>query len=90
MTTLFAVLGAILLVFAAYTVAAPLVFNAQRFLGRFQVTCPSRGQGAEVKLRAVRAALSSAYGAPRLAKRRCSLLGAGETCNEACLRSLTA
>lgn len=90
MTTLFAVLGAILLVFATYTVTAPLALNAGRFLGRFHLSCPNRGQAADVTLHATRAALSSAYGIPRLAKRRCSLLGPGETCNEACLRELTA
>lgn len=90
MTTLFAVLGAIFLVFVAYAVAAPLAFNAGRFLGRFHLSCPLRGQAAEVTLYAARAALSSAYGRPNLAKRRCSLLGRGETCPEACLKGLTA
>jgi hypothetical protein len=90
MTTVFPVLAAILLVFVSYTVMAPLALNARRFVGKFHLTCPNRGEVAEVKVRAARAALSSAYGSPRIMKRRCSLLRQGETCNEACLKELTA
>jgi hypothetical protein len=90
MTTLFIVFGSIVLVFALYTLVAPLALNLSRFMGRIRLACPHRDAEANVKVGATQAALTTAYGMPRLRLRNCSLLRAGESCDEACLKGLPA
>jgi hypothetical protein len=90
MVSFMMVFAAILLIFATYTLLAPLALNAGRFLGRFRLTCPNRSEHAEVQVHAARAALSAAYGTPDLGLRHCSLLRPGDTCNEGCLKGLAA
>jgi hypothetical protein len=90
MTTLLLVSASILLVFVLYTVLAPVALNIGRFSGVLRLNCPNREESAEVRIHAGQAALSSAYGMPQFHQRGCSLLGAGENCDEACLKGLQA
>lgn len=90
MTTFLIVSASILLVFATYALIAPVALNYGRFGGGFEVKCPSRLQPADVRVAASRAAITSAYGSPSLRLRRCTLLRPGESCDEACLKGLSA
>lgn len=87
MTTLWSVLIAIVAVFGAYTLAAPLLLNRGRFNKGFRVMCPERKLFARVQANASAAALASAYGAKRLPVRACDLLKSGESCDGVCMRS---
>jgi hypothetical protein len=92
MTTLFIVALSIILVFAVYTMAAPLALNLSRFAFAFHVPCPECTLEADVKVGAIRAAVGTAYGEgiKALRVRRCSLLPPGETCAGACLKQIAA
>jgi hypothetical protein len=90
MMILSVVLMTVLVVFATYTVLAPLVLNFGRFDCGFALHCPDRQEGAVVEVRAAGAAISSAYGEPSLKLRHCSLLGPGEVCQQACLQGIAA
>ena len=87
MTTLWSVLIAIVAVFAAYTLVAPVILNRGRYNKGFRVMCPERKLFARVQANANRAALASAYGAKRLPVHSCDLLKSGESCDGACLRT---
>jgi len=89
MMTLAIVFTAILAVFAAYAVVAPLVLNYGRFGGGLHLTCPERNDGATVQVNAAGAALFSAYGERHLHMRSCNLLKHGEVCDEVCLKSVS-
>jgi hypothetical protein len=90
MMILSVVLMTVLVVFATYTVLAPLALNLGRFDCGFALHCPERQEGAVVEVRAAGAALSSAYGEPSLKLRRCSLLAPGKACRQECLKGITA
>ena len=90
MVTLSVVLMAIVLVFAAYTLLAPLVLNYGRFDNGFALHCPERHEGAVVEVNAAGAALSSAYGMRNLRLRRCNLLAPGEVCRQDCMKDIAA
>jgi len=90
MGTLILVLGSVLLVFALYSVLAPVALNYSRFTRPFRLPCPERHMNAAVEVKASSAALSSAYGGSRVHMRRCSLLLPGQGCDEACLKDLAA
>jgi len=85
MTTSLWIILAVLGVFAAYTLVAPLALNIGRFIGRSWLFCPDRREYAQVRLNAIRGALSSAYGNPHVTVRGCSIRNPGETCDEKCL-----
>lgn len=82
------VLGSILVVFASYTVLAPLVMNYGRFAGFFRLPCPERHTDARVEVNAAGAAISSAYGGRNLHVAHCSLLDRGAVCDGACLKGM--
>ena len=87
MTTLWSVLIAVAVVFATYTLVAPLLLNRGRFSKGFRVMCPERNLFARVAAKASGAALASAYGAKRLPVRSCDLLKSGEKCDGVCLKT---
>jgi hypothetical protein len=88
MTTLVAVFSAILAVFVGYVLLAPTLLNLDRFLGRFAVQCPVHHSQAAVRVNSFGAALTSAYGNPKLQVRGCTLLARGEECEGECLHGL--
>jgi len=90
MVMLSIVLMAIVMVFAAFTLFAPLALNYGRFHTGFCLHCPERDTGAVVEVNAASAALSSAYGGRNLRLRRCNLLAPGEVCRQACLKGIAA
>ena len=90
MTTLLAVFAAIATVFLVYTFFAPTVLNLPRFVGGFLLKCPVHRAYADVRLNPFRAAITSAYGAPQVHVRKCTLLERGEKCGEDCLHDLAA
>ena len=89
MITISLVFGSILIVFAAYTLLAPLLTNYGQFGNGFQLTCPDRNSRAQVDVNSVTAAIAKAYGVRRVFVRKCSLLKPGDVCDEGCLRNLT-
>lgn len=90
MTTLLVVYGAIVAVFVAYTLLAPTLLNLPRFFGGFLLKCPERQAYADIRVNPFGAALTSAYGNPRMHVRKCTLLQRGEKCGENCLQGLAA
>ena len=72
-------------VFLAYTVAAPILLNVNRFIGRSWLFCPEHQEYAQVGVNTLGAAFTSGYGAPDLSVRRCTLRKPGEFCDEQCL-----
>ena len=88
MTALIIVMLSILAVFLAYTLIAPTVLGLPQFIGKFRLPCPVHRAYASIRLNPFGAALTSAYGEPRLRVRRCSLRGKGEQCGEDCLTEL--
>jgi hypothetical protein len=85
MTTSVIPILAVLGVFLAYALLAPIVMNVGRFAGRTWLFCPERHEYARIGVNAVGAAFSTAYGAPDVSVRACSLLKSGEVCDERCL-----
>jgi len=88
MVTLGIVLAAVIVVFALYTVFAPLALNYGRFGSGLHLKCPVMHDGATVRVNAVGAALFSAYGLRRLRMRKCNLLERGQVCEAACLKGV--
>lgn len=78
---------AVLAVLAGYLLLSPLVLNLPRFLPRTWLRCPEKDTYGHVKLNAFTAAITAGYGFPSLRVLRCSLLGKGEHCREACLKN---
>lgn len=89
MATLGIVLAAVIVVFAVYTVFAPLALNYGRVGRCLYLTCPEKHNPAAVKVNAASAALFSAYGLRRLRMRKCSLLERGQVCDAACLKAVS-
>jgi hypothetical protein len=87
MTTPIAVSLAIIAVFFAYAVVAPVFFGLPGFMRTFQLACPHKPGNGDVRLEGTRAALTNAYGKPSLQVIGCSLLARGETCDRACLHN---
>lgn len=90
MNTLLIVYGAILAVFVGFTLFAPTLLNLSRFIGGFMLKCPERQAYAHIRVNPFGAALTSAYGDPRMQVRKCTLLEPVEKCEQACLRDLAA
>lgn len=86
MTTLMVVFGTILLVFLGYTLVVPTFSFLPRHLRPVDVYCPYLKTSGRVRLKAMRAALWSAYGLRNLRVRACTLMGGRVNCNEACLQ----
>ena len=85
MTTLLTVFATVFAVFLGYVLIGPTAVNLPRFLGRFRLACPNCLSYGEVKLKPFGAALTSAYGIPRLQVRECTLLAPGEKCDDGCV-----
>lgn len=85
MTTLLIVFAGILVVFLGYTLVAPTLAFLPQFLSPIDVHCPYLKTSGRVRLKAMRAALGSAYGFRNLHVRACTLLGRRVNCDEGCL-----
>ena len=57
----------------------------RRYRGIRSLTCPETGREVEVGIDAVRVALTSAFGRPRLQVKSCSLWPEKEGCRQKCL-----
>ena len=88
MTAVLYVFAGILLVFLGYTLVAPTLVNLPQFSRRFVVHCPYLKISGLVRVKALSAALASAYGIRNLNVRTCTLLGRRVKCDEACLNKL--
>ena len=88
MSTLAIVFAAIIGVFLVYTVLAPTVFGLPAFMRPVELACPHHPVVGRIRIAGLRAALTSAYGRPDLRVIRCSLLGPGKSCDEACLQGM--
>ena len=86
MTTLLMVFAGILAVFLGYTLVAPTLAFLPQYLRPIDVECPYLKTSGQVRLKAMQAALGSAYGLRNLHVRACTLLGRRVKCDEACLK----
>ena len=85
MTTLLMVFAAVLVVFLGYTLVVPTFSFLPQHLRPVEVNCPYLKTSGRVRLKAMRAALASAYGLRNLHVKTCTLLGKRVRCDEACL-----
>ncbi|MBI3993498.1 MAG: hypothetical protein HY342_09505 [Candidatus Lambdaproteobacteria bacterium] len=88
MTIVFYVLAAILAVFLAYTIVVPSAMWLPKFSHRFHLFCPTHRTYGDIHLNAMSAAVTAAYGAPRISVERCTLRARGDRCPENCLEEL--
>lgn len=63
------------------------VWTFRRYRHGTILRCPERGKGAQVTIDAMRAALSSIIGQPRLRVKNCSLWGDRKECMQTCVRT---
>ncbi len=77
-----AVIGVLLIV----GLVAPMLTFAPRFMRKFSVSCPTYGIFTRVRVNALGAGISAAYGTPKVHATRCPLRGRNETCDSACLK----
>ncbi|HEX9843786.1 MAG TPA: hypothetical protein VGC20_13600 [bacterium] len=82
------VLAVILAVFLAFTIVVPAAMWLPTFMRRFHLFCPTHRTYGDIHLNAMSAALTSAYGAPRITVERCTLRPRGDRCPENCLEDL--
>ena len=86
MSTLALVFAAIVGVFFVYAVLAPTALGLPSFMQPVNLPCPHHSTVGRIRLDGLRAALTNAYGQPQLRVAGCTLLGHGESCDEACLQ----
>lgn len=84
--TVLILIAAVLGVFVAYSVLAPVSMNLSRFIRHPRVLCPVHKIYGTLRLNMFGAALSAGYGQPVMHVKDCSLLHPGEKCDEACLK----
>lgn len=63
------------------------VWTFRRYRHGTILRCPERGRGAQVTIDAMRAALSSIIGQPRLRVKNCSLWEDRKECTQTCVRT---